>query len=163
MYIDDGLLGAELRHALRTLVTDVELQARVFSRNHELFHDELLVLRRGGRSEQANRQQERKRPIQSSHERPPPVVIVHPSPTGTATPEGACRRSNVGRLPHAAGVEPTAAGWIRWQENGQVIANGRRIGDGGRGAPTMAASCAFKASIPSASSIADRSRDSASR
>ena len=58
MYVDDGLLGAELRHALRTLVTDVELQARVFGRNHKLFHNELLVLRRGGRSEQANRQQE---------------------------------------------------------------------------------------------------------
>ena len=29
----------------------------------------------------------------------------------------------------------------------QVIANGRRIGDGGRGAPTTAASCALRASI----------------
>src|SRR4051794_26908076 len=104
MYVDDGLLGAELRHALRTLVTDVELQARGFSRNHELLHDELLVLRRGGGSKQANRQQEQKRQIQSPQERPP-FVIGPPTPPGTATPEGACRRSNVGRLPRAAGVE----------------------------------------------------------
>src|SRR4051812_20433102 len=81
MYIDDGLLGAELGHALRAFVTDVELQARVFSRNHELFHDELLVLRRGGRSEQANREQERKRP-RSSHERPPPGVSRTLAPPG---------------------------------------------------------------------------------
>jgi hypothetical protein len=33
-----------------------------------------------------------------------------------------------------------------------VIANGRRIGDVGRGAPTTAASCAFSASISLASS-----------
>ena len=58
MYVDDGLLGAELRHALRSLVTNVELQARVLRRNHELFHDELRVLRRGWRSVKADRQQE---------------------------------------------------------------------------------------------------------
>src|SRR5215207_2241479 len=34
----------------------------------------------------------------------------------------------------------------------QVIANGRRIGDGGRGAPITEASCAFRASISLASS-----------
>ena len=47
---------------------------------------------------------------------------------------------------------PCAVSSVRWRvavafERGQVIANGRRIGDGGRGAPKTAASCAFRVSI----------------
>src|SRR5215212_5800248 len=47
-------------------------------------------------------------------------------------------------------IQPSRAGLstaLRSGDRGQVIATGRRIGEVRRGAPTTAASCAFKASI----------------
>jgi hypothetical protein len=48
--------------------------------------------------------------------------------------------------------DPTTAGGPTRARARQAIANGWRIGDGGRGTPTTAASCAFRASISLASS-----------
>src|SRR4051794_39904937 len=46
---------------------------------------------------------------------------------------------------------------LRADKGTDAIANERRIGDGGRGAPRMAASCAFRASISAASSMVPNS------
>ena len=48
--------------------------------------------------------------------------------------------------------QPEPRTWVVVPPGSQVIANGRRIGDGGRGTPTTAASCAFRASISVANS-----------